>query len=92
VKKGRLAEFLGIFKSNVSAVRQERGCIEYYPAIDVNAELPTQKLEENVVVIIEKWESLEALRDHSFSPHMLHYKEKVKELVEGVSLKVLEEA
>ena len=92
VKTGRVAEFLGIFKSNVSAVRQERGCVEYYPATDVNAELPTQKMEENVVVVIEKWEHLDALRDHLVSPHMLHYKDMVKDLVEGVSLKVLEEA
>jgi quinol monooxygenase YgiN len=48
-------------------------------------------LDENVVTIIEKWESLEALRDHLEAPHMLAYSEKVKNIVAGLSLKVLRE-
>jgi quinol monooxygenase YgiN len=92
VKVGRLSEFLEIFKSNVPNVREERGCIEYFPAVDIDAELPPQSLDENVVTIIEKWESLEAFHDHLKAPHMLAYKEKVKDIVEDVSLKVLEEA
>jgi quinol monooxygenase YgiN len=54
--------------------------------------LPPQSLDENIVTIIEKWESLEALRDHLNEPHMLTYKEKVKDIVEGISIKVLQEA
>jgi len=92
VKPGRLSEFLEIFKSNVPSVREERGCIEYFPTIDIDADLPPQRLDENVVTIIEKWESLEALYDHLNAPHMLDYKEKVKDIVEGVSIKVLQEA
>ena len=92
VKAGRRSEFLEIFKSNVPNVREERGCIEYFPAVDVDAELPPQSLDENVVTIIEKWESQEALRDHLNAPHMLAYKEKTKDIVEGVSIKVLQEA
>ena len=92
VKPGMLSDFLEIFKSNVPSVREERGCIEYFPTVDIDADLPPQSLDENVVTIIEKWESLEALRDHLNAPHMLAYKEKVKDIVEGVSIKVLQEA
>jgi quinol monooxygenase YgiN len=92
VKTGRLSDFLEIFKSNVPSVKEERGCIEYFPTVDINADLPSQILDENVVTIIEKWESLEALRDHLKAPHMLAYKEKVKNIVEDVSLKVLQKA
>jgi quinol monooxygenase YgiN len=92
VKAGRLSEFLEIFKSNVPNIREERGCIEYLPAVDIDADLPPQSLDENVVTIIEKWESLDALRDHLRAPHMLAYKEKVKDIVEDISLKVLKEA
>ena len=92
VKSGSLSEFLEIFKSNVPNVREERGCIEYFPSVDIDAELPPQIRDENVVTIIEKWESLEALRDHLNTPHMLAYREKVKDIVEDVSLKVLQEA
>ena len=92
VKTEKLSEFLEIFKSNVPSVRDENGCIEYFPAVDIDADLPPQSLDENVVTIIEKWENLEALRDHLNAPHMLAYKEKVKDIVEGVSIKVLQEA
>jgi quinol monooxygenase YgiN len=92
VKAGKLSEFLEIFKSNMPIVRKERGCIEYFPAVDIVADLPPQSLDENVVTIIEKWESLHALHDHLNTPHMLTYRERVKDIVEGTSLKVLKEA
>lgn len=92
VKAGRLPEFLKIFKTNVPKVREEKGCVEYFPAVDVDSGLPPQSLDENRVTIIEKWESVEALRDHLVAPHMLAYKGKVKEIVEDVSIKVLQEA
>ena len=92
VKEGRLAEFLNIFKANVPMVKQESGCIEYFPTLDIDADLPPQILDKDVVTIIEKWENLEALRAHLKSPHMIAYQEKVMNLVEGVSLKVLKEA
>ena len=92
VKEGRRSQFLEIFKSNISNVREERGCMVYFPAVDMDVDLPPQILDENVVTIIEKWQSPEALRDHLVAPHMLAYKEKVKDMVEDVSLKVLQEA
>jgi len=92
VKPGKVSEFLAIFKANVPKVREEKGCIEYFPAVDIASGLPPQVLDENMVIVIEKWESLDALRNHLVAPHMLAYKEKVKDLVEDVSLKVLQEA
>jgi len=92
VKEGKRADFIAAFKDNLPAVRAEEGCIEYFPAVDIDADLPPQQLDENEVTVIEKWASLEALRAHLSAPHMLAYKEKVKDIVEGVSLKVLQEA
>jgi quinol monooxygenase YgiN len=92
IKEGRLSEFIEIFKSNIPNVLEEKGCIEYVPTIDVPTGLPSQELNNNVVTIIEKWGSLEELQAHLLTPHMLAYKEKVKDLVDKVSLKVLGEA
>ncbi len=92
VKPGKRDEFVQIFKANVPNVRAEAGCIEYAPTIDVDAELEPQVLDASMVTVIEKWESLEALRDHLVAPHMVAYKEQVKDIVDGVSLKVLGEA
>ncbi len=92
VKPESLSAFLEIFKSNVPIVRQEKGCIEYFPAVDVEAGLPPQVLDEDVVTVIEKWEDLDALHAHLTSAHMIAYQEKVHNMVEDVSLKVLKEA
>jgi len=92
VKTGSLSEFLEIFKANIPKVRAEKGCIEYFPAVDIDANLPPQILDQNVVTVIEKWESLEALHDHLETPHMLTYREKVKNMVSELSLKVLKES
>ena len=92
IKEGRLSEFVEIFKSNIPNVLEEKGCMEYVPTIDVPTGLPPQELNNNVVTIIEKWDSLDDLKTHLSAPHMLVYKEKVKDLVDRVSLKILKEA
>ena len=92
IKAGKVSEFIEIFNTNVENVRAEDGCIEYYSTVDLDADLPPQVLDENVVTIIEKWKNLAALRAHLTAPHMLTYREKVKDIVENVSLKVLQEA
>ena len=91
VRQGQLASFLEILKPNVSIVREEKGCIEYVLTMDVDSGLPPQALDENGVTVIEKWDSLEALRDHLATPHMVAFHEKVQDMVEEASLKVLRE-
>lgn len=92
VKPGKKAEFLKIFKANVPLVKKEKGCIEYCPTVDFDTKLSAQKLDGDIVTIIEKWESFEDLKAHLGAPHMATYREKVKDIVESVSLKVLQEA
>lgn len=92
VKPGARARFLEIFKANVPAVKAENGCVEYGPTVDLETGLPPQRLDPDVVTIIEKWSSLDTLRAHLAAPHMAAYREKVKDLVAGVELKVLQNA
>ena len=92
VNPGKRDSFLEFFKANIPNVLQEKGCLEYYPAVDIDARLPPQVFSKNTVTIIEKWESLEDLEAHLKAPHMLAYRELVKNLVEGTSLKVLTDA
>jgi quinol monooxygenase YgiN len=92
IRPGHLPEFISIFKGNVPNVRMEKGCIEYFPAIDIDSKIPIQKLDGNIVTIIEKWNSLEDLNVHLKAPHMVAYQAKVKGMVESVSLKILQEA
>jgi quinol monooxygenase YgiN len=91
IKPGKLSDYLAILKANIPAVKKEKGCIEYVPAVDIDSKLPPQVLDKNVVTILEKWESLEALHAHLGSAHMLDYREKVSTIVEDVSLKIVRE-
>jgi quinol monooxygenase YgiN len=90
IKADRLSQFIEIVKANVPEVRKEKGCIEYTPATDIDSGLPVQKFDKSVVTIVEKWDSVEALKAHLKTPHMLAYREKVKDIVEDLSIKVLQ--
>ena len=89
--EGRRDEFLEIFAALVPKVRQESGCIEYGPTVDVETNIPAQgPARADVVTVVEKWESIETLEAHLMAPHMMEYRKKVKPLVVRTSLRVLE--
>ena len=91
VKPGKREAFLGEFNRNVPNVRAERGCLEYGPTVDVKTDIKAQiPLRENVVTIVEKWEGLQALHAHLAAPHMVAYRERVKDYVAGTTLQILE--
>ena len=91
LKPGTRAEFLKIFNANVPAVLAEDGCVEYVPTVDVDSGLEAQRKDEDSVVVIEKWETLAALHAHLEAPHMLEFRKNAGEMMEGVSLKVLQQ-
>ena len=92
VKANKVPEFLRLFGSVVPLVREEKGCVQYLAATDYDSGLPPQVFDKDMVTILEKWESIEALRNHLATPHMAAYFEKEKGLTEGSSIKILAEA
>ncbi len=88
---GTREAFLAEFRKNVPLVRAEAGCIEYGAAVDVPSGVPVQiPVRDNVVTVVEKWDSLAALQAHLKAPHMLAYRERVKDFVSRVQLQVLQ--
>jgi quinol monooxygenase YgiN len=87
---GTREKFLAEFRKIIPAVRAEAGCIEYGPAIDAEADIPIQfKVGADKVVVIEKWETVAALKAHGVAPHMQAYRARVKDFVKGMELRVL---
>lgn len=87
---GTRAAFLAEFRKVIAPVRGEAGCIEYGPAIDVESGLSAQvRIGDDRVAIIEKWESMEALRAHLVAPHMVAYRATVRDYVVGSELRIL---
>jgi len=87
---GTREKFLAEFCSVIPAVRAEAGCIEYGPAIDAETDIPIQfKVGADKVVVIEKWETVVALKAHGIAPHMQAYRARVKDFIRSMELRVL---
>ena len=93
VAPGTRAAFLAEFAKVVPLVHAEAGCIEYGPTVDAETDIPIQfKIGPDRVTIIEKWDSVAALKAHGVAPHMQAYRAKVKDYVRGMELRVLSPA
>ena len=91
VAEGKRDAVLAEFQRLVPLVRAEAGCLEYGPTIDVATNIAAQiPVRRDVVTVVEKWASLEALGAHLQAPHMVEYRGRVKDLVRGVKLQILQ--
>jgi quinol monooxygenase YgiN len=92
-KPGMREAILKEFRANMPAVHAEQGCIEYGPAIDAEGIGKFQtKFGEDAFVVIEKWESPEALAAHAASPHMAAYAARTKDMIASRVVHVLSPA
>jgi quinol monooxygenase YgiN len=89
-KAGSRDDLLAVFEKLVPEVRAEKGCIEYGPMVDVPCEFATPR--PNVVTMVEKWESVEALQAHLKTPHMAEFRRQTEPLRISLSLQVLKSA
>ncbi|MCA9248328.1 MAG: antibiotic biosynthesis monooxygenase [Planctomycetales bacterium] len=90
---GKRPEFLKAFHALVPQVVAEKGCLSYEPTVDADVDMSVVgERRDDVVTVVEKWESIDALQDHLMAPHMMEYRAQVKDLVAGVSLRILEPA
>jgi quinol monooxygenase YgiN len=89
-KPGQRDAILREFRANMPAVHAEKGCIEYGPAVDAEGVGGFQaKFGADTFVVIEKWESLEALKAHAAAPHMAAYAARTKEMIQSRVIHVL---
>ncbi len=88
---GQRDKVLEAFRANVPAVRAEAGCIEYAAAVDL-ADGPAFQAPcgPDCFMVVEKWESLDALKAHAAAPHMRAYGEKTRDMVAGRAIHILQ--
>ena len=92
-KPGMRDSILEAFRANVPAVRAENGCIEYGAAIDAENALAFQtRYGADTFVVVEKWESMDALKAHAAAPHMAAYAAKTRELIASRVIHILSPA
>ena len=89
-KTGMRAQVLEAFRANVPAVHVEKGCIEYGATIDAEGAGGLQtKFGDDTFVVVEKWESLDALKAHAAAPHMAAYAAKTKDMLASRVIHIL---
>lgn len=92
-KPGMRENILTHFRANVPAVRAEQGCIEYGAAVDADPALAFQtKWGPDTFLVVEKWESMDALKAHAAAPHMAAYAGKTKEFIASRVVHILSPA
>lgn len=92
-KPGMREQILDAFRANMPAVHAEQGCIEYGPAVDAEGAGGIQtKFGPDTFVVLEKWESLDALKAHGASAHMAAYAGKTREMIASRVIHVLQPA
>lgn len=92
-KSGMRESILQHFRANVPACRAEKGCIEYGPVVDAENALGFQtKIGPDTFMVVEKWESMDALKAHAAAPHMASYAAKVKDLIANRVVHILRNA
>jgi quinol monooxygenase YgiN len=89
-KPGMRDSVLEAFRANVPNVRAEQGCIEYGAAVDAEPALKFQTaFGPDAFVVVEKWESLDALKAHAAAPHMAAYAAKTKDMLASRAIHIL---
>ena len=93
LKPGCREEFVKLFKAHVLKVRRESGCAAYAPVVDApGAPMAGHPPRENVMTVIEQWESLEALAAHLQAPHQTEFFKKTGAMRVGARVEVMQDA
>lgn len=90
-KPGQRGAILEHYRGNVAAVRAEQGCIEYGAVIDADNALPFQtEWGPDTFVVVEKWQSMDALKAHAAAPHMAAYGAKTRDLIASRAIHIMQ--
>jgi quinol monooxygenase YgiN len=85
VEPGAASKAVDAVKKMEQATRQEPGCLKYAFAVDIT--------DPGMIRVIERWESMDAIKAHMVSPHMAEFNKAVGALQpKGLDIKAYEVA
>ena len=80
-RPGRVAEYVAAFGALAPRVRLEDGCIEYDIYLDSDDSRFDNDVQPDTVVLCEKWDSIEALQQHTrSSTALVEFRQAVKDI------------
>ena len=94
IKPGMMEEALNVYRVLVPKVMaNEPGCIEYSPTTDFDLGLPNQETDSNMIVVTERWRSIDDFKAHlSGPPHVLEFRAAIKACLDKTALKITQDA
>lgn len=94
VKPGMLDKALDAYRVLVPKVMAaEPGCLEYSPTVDVDLGLANQEKNPYMIVVTERWKSVEDFKAHlDGPPHVSEFRAAIKACAEKTSLKITQDA
>jgi len=86
---GKREKYIKEFKKLAPLVRQEEGCLEYEIFVDSLDTRFDNEQRADVVVLPEKWDSIESLLKHSKNMIMEEFRDRIKGLRQSSSYELL---
>lgn len=82
VRRECLDQALDCYRELVPAVLQcEPGCLEYVPTVSVDTGLPNQENDDCLILVAERWRSLEDFKAHLGMPHSAAFRTNMEPLL-----------
>jgi quinol monooxygenase YgiN len=89
-RPGMRARVLQFLRANKPAVLAERGCVEYFVTVDARDAPGLQApLGDDGFVVFERWADMDAFHAHANAPHVLTYRDNVRDLIAEKAVHVL---
>lgn len=82
-------QIIQAFKKITPTVLQEQGCHDYQLLVDANVDVNYQTRDADLIVMLEKWESIAHLNAHLDTEHMQKYQLEVKDHVAEIKIRIL---
>ena len=94
IKPGMVDKALEVYRVLVPKVlANEPGCLEYSPTVDYDFGLANQQKDPNMIVITERWKTIEDFKAHvDGPPHVAEFRAAIKDYMEKTTLKITQDA
>lgn len=93
-RPGARIKVLDIYRAFAPEVlAREQGCLEYSPSVDLDLGLPNQAIDNDLIMICERWETIDDFRAHLAMPHTHQFRVDISAyLAESISVKITQKA
>lgn len=93
-KPGMVSQALDIYREFVpQVIAQEPGCEAYVPTTDFDLGLPNQDQDQCLIVVNERWKTIDDFRAHLSMPHSIEFRSKIKNcLDQPITVRISQEA